>query len=207
MLGSHPLTPGFLGESSKFLRVPRMSGPQKALARGWGFLWALLSAWLLPRGGRAMRSLRNRAGRGHAEPPGELGEPLPSPARPGRGGGRSADPTAPTPSGPCLPAPRRRLRSRAQPPGTKLSSAGPRGGQTPALDHHTAAGALCTAALGGSWRGGRAAGAGLGSRLLAQPRDPSRLPLPQARGRSWSRPTAALNRGRDCVVSCCDRSA
>lgn len=110
MSGSHPLTPGFLGESSKFLRVPRMSGPRKALARGWGFLWALLPAWLLPRDRRAMQSLRKWAGRGHAEAPGELGERLPSPARLGVGRGpecRPPSPVAPvtTPSGPCPPAP------------------------------------------------------------------------------------------------------
>ena len=32
-----------------------------------------------------MRSLRKQAGRGHAKPLGDLGEPLPSPARPGAG--------------------------------------------------------------------------------------------------------------------------
>lgn len=109
-VGSCPLTPVILGEISKFLRVPRTSGPQKALVRGWGFLWVLLSARLLPRGGRAVKSLRKQAGRGHAKPPGDLGEPLPSPARPGAGQGRGCRPPSPAApvtarSGPCPPAP------------------------------------------------------------------------------------------------------
>ncbi|XP_065793167.1 collagen alpha-1(I) chain-like [Muntiacus reevesi] len=67
----------------------------------------------------------------------ELGTSMWLSSQAGSGAGGGVQTTIP--SGPCPPLPRR-LRGQAQPPGTKLSPADPRGGQTPALDHHTAAG-------------------------------------------------------------------
>lgn len=49
--GASPLTPRFLGEISKFLKVPQISGPQKALVWGEGSSGPL-SVCLLPWAGK-----------------------------------------------------------------------------------------------------------------------------------------------------------